>query len=237
MKFPNIFERRDDEIKNELDSNAQSQEEITRREAELAELVKLKQSTEDQEAELLGEQITTELAVEEAKEEAKLEEQEKQAKIAQLKSDLETKITELEKLGLDSKPLKQALENLEEGLSLEWGPELGKMSWYKAQEKVVELNKTLKEGEKSWRLPTRQDWEDVFKAFTEAKKQGASEKELKEILEEIRQKNNLQSDHYWSSTTYERGTVARYVGLVDASDGFIDAAEGSDDPKIVRCVR
>ena len=43
-------------------------------------------------------------------------------------------------------------ENIESS-TLEWGPELGKMSWDEAQAKIEELNKNLVEGEKPWRLP------------------------------------------------------------------------------------
>jgi hypothetical protein len=42
-----------------------------------------------------------------------------------------------------------------EGQKLEWGPELGRMSWYDAKNKIAELNAVLSEGDKSWRLPTK----------------------------------------------------------------------------------
>ena len=40
-----------------------------------------------------------------------------------------------------------------EGQKLEWGPELGGMSWDDAWKKVVELNNGLLEREKKWRVP------------------------------------------------------------------------------------
>ena len=46
---------------------------------------------------------------------------------------------------------------------LEWGPDLGQMSWNEAQVKIAELNANLAEGEKPWRLPTVEELETEFK--------------------------------------------------------------------------
>ena len=40
-----------------------------------------------------------------------------------------------------------------ETLRLEWGKDFGQMTWYEAKEKLDKLNKSLKKGEKPWRLP------------------------------------------------------------------------------------
>jgi len=50
-----------------------------------------------------------------------------------------------------------AAEAKAEGQKLEWGPELGQMSWNEAQIKIDELNLNLIKGEKRWRLPIMDD--------------------------------------------------------------------------------
>ena len=131
-------------------------------------------------------------------------------------------------------------ENVEGGLSFEWGPELGDMSWSDAQEKIAELNKTLKEGEKLWRLPTKEEWEEVLKPFNEAQEKDVSEEDLKKIIEDIRKTNNLQLDGYWSSTPFSSDykgyawfviihSYACYVGNDYHNRGV--------DHFLVRCVR
>lgn len=46
---------------------------------------------------------------------------------------------------------------------LEWGVELGKMSWDSAQAKIKELNAKLPKGsEKRWKLPTKDQLMDEF---------------------------------------------------------------------------
>ncbi len=56
-----------------------------------------------------------------------------------------------------------AAEAKAEGQKFEWGPDLGMMSWNDAQLKIAELNASLAEGEKSWRLPTESELKEVFK--------------------------------------------------------------------------
>ncbi len=50
-----------------------------------------------------------------------------------------------------------------EGQKLEWGPDLDEMNWNDAQEKIKELNSKLSEGEKPWRLPTKDELVAEFK--------------------------------------------------------------------------
>lgn len=56
-----------------------------------------------------------------------------------------------------------AAEAKSEGQKLEWGPELGRMSWDDAQVKITELNASLTGGEKQWRLPTVNELVGEFK--------------------------------------------------------------------------
>ncbi|MEI7513453.1 MAG: hypothetical protein WCJ74_02425 [bacterium] len=50
---------------------------------------------------------------------------------------------------------------------LVWGEDFGKMSWKEAWNKLEELNKDVKEGEKPWRFPTANE-------LLDAKKKGVS---------------------------------------------------------------
>lgn len=56
--------------------------------------------------------------------------------------------------------------SIEKAPKLEWGQELGNISWNDAQEKIEELNSNLKEGEKEWRLPTAGE---LFREFEKHK--------------------------------------------------------------------
>jgi len=126
-------------------------------------------------------------------------------------------------------------ENIEGKLSFGWGPVLGGMSWIEAEEEIVALNKQLKEGEDPWRLPTKEEWEEVLKPFTEADEKGVSDEELHKTLEDIRKTNNLQSNYYWSSTTgadfpSDALVVNMYSGNVSYNNKDIDGI-------LARCVR
>jgi hypothetical protein len=46
---------------------------------------------------------------------------------------------------------------------LEWGADFGYMTWYSGRVKADELNKSLPEGEKKWRLPTADELQAEFK--------------------------------------------------------------------------
>ncbi|MFA5934610.1 MAG: DUF1566 domain-containing protein [Candidatus Paceibacterota bacterium] len=77
-------------------------------------------------------------------------------------------------------------ETKAEEQKLEWGPELGRMSWYDAENKIAELNAGLLEGEKPWRLPTK---DELVAEFNKAGKTPI----------------DFQDDYYWSGTalTYD----------------------------------
>ena len=69
---------------------------------------------------------------------------------------------ELDKAGgLESGQGTGARENIEKS-PLEWGSDLGFMSWDDAQIKIAELNVNLTEGENKWRLPTKDELLDEF---------------------------------------------------------------------------
>lgn len=74
------------------------------------------------------------------------------------------------------------IENIESS-KLEWGPDLGEMSWDEAQTKIAELNTELTEGEKLWRLPTTTELEKEFKnstGFSETNYWSSEEDEISE---------------------------------------------------------
>jgi len=49
-----------------------------------------------------------------------------------------------------------------EASKLEWGPSLGLMTWDNATKKLDELNTSIKNGEKPWRLPTVKEITDAI---------------------------------------------------------------------------
>ena len=91
-----------------------------------------------------------------------------------------------------------------EASKLEWGPELGQISWDDAQEKIVELNAKLAEGEKPWRLPTKDE------LVAEFEKTGSTP-------------IGFQSGSYWSNTTHLGGDSEHayvvYTGSNTLGDG------------------
>lgn len=138
----------------------------------------------------------------------------------------------------------QFKENSEIKLSFEWGPELEKMGWDKAQEKIAELNEMLGEGERPWRLPTKEEWLEVFKPLAEVtekidKKGGWSkidEERFENVIKRIIRENNLKSDDsYWSSTDVpDDSTKVWYIETHDLSFREADKNVGFN---LVRCVR
>jgi len=109
----------------------------------------------------------------------------------------------------------EGLETIEKP-KLEWGPELGEMSWNDAQKKVEELNESLAEGEKKWRLPTKD-----------------------ELATEFRKTNSIptgfQSSHYWSSTMYPGFRNSAYT--IHMADGSMNHDEKEYKYTLVRLVR
>ena len=107
------------------------------------------------------------------------------------------------------------IENIESS-KLEWGPELGPMSWYDAQKKIIKLNKSLPEGEKPWRLPTENELVAEFNKTGETP-------------------NGFKKDCYWSVLPHLDGSndgTNVNMGYGHASDYNTDSSG-----YLVRCVR
>ncbi|MEI7463188.1 MAG: hypothetical protein WCK03_02205 [Candidatus Taylorbacteria bacterium] len=107
------------------------------------------------------------------------------------KNDLTPKEKEQEQI-LIKKEEEIAINKFMEGL------EVGEMRLDVAREKIEELNKSLRQGEKQWRPAYKEEWLAVLKPFVLAKENGLDEEHLNEILKQIRQKYNLKSGIYWT---------------------------------------
>jgi hypothetical protein len=93
------------------------------------------------------------------------------------------------------------------GKKFEVGPNLGQMNWDDMNEKVAELNKTLVDGEKPWRVFTKEEYEELGKPIRVIWREedlSYQEKESKsiELLEGI---GFAPSKYFWSSTENEEG--------------------------------
>ncbi len=95
-----------------------------------------------------------------------------------------------------------APENIER-LKLEWGPDLGPMSWRVAKTKATELNKKLRKGEKQWRLPTTDE------LLAKAKFDKAGSKTPFSFREDL---------YYWAKTDPESNN---WTFSVNMDKGFI----------------
>ena len=93
-------------------------------------------------------------------------------------------------------------ENIEATPKLEWGPDLGSVFLSKAQTEIQKLNASLDEGEKPWRLPTKD-----------------------ELVAEYKKIDNtpigFQRNYYWSGTTPPHDIDAVYI--VDMNNCCVDA--------------
>jgi len=100
----------------------------------------------------------------------------------------------------------------------EWGPDLGRMDWNKANTKIDKMNEKLKEGEKKWRLPTRDELQD----------------ELNKTDSKVSFKRG-QFDYYWASNTNPHSRCFAYLVTAMTNDIVMEDKE-NDNPR-VRCVR
>ena len=110
-----------------------------------------------------------------------------------------------------------AAEAKAEGQSLEWGPDLGKMSYLDALKKIEELNGSLADGEKPWRLPTKDELVDEFN-------------KIKSIPRGFRE------GYYWSNETTEP-EYSDTVVIVNMGSGHIHLNVKHASNTFVRCVR
>lgn len=113
-------------------------------------------------------------------------------------------------------------ENIESS-KLEWGPELGAMSWNKAKTEIDNLNKKLGEDEKPWRLPTKDE------LLVKCNKTGSPPP-------------GFQSDFYWSSTISHGSDKLSYghdnlVYIVSMNYGHVNLYHKDNPSYHVRCVR
>ncbi len=104
-----------------------------------------------------------------------------------------------------------------EELKLEWGLELGRMSWIDAQKEITKLNKKLEKGEKLWRLPTKD-----------------------ELLAEFERTDSVdfKHSHYWSSSDdslYGYSNDNAWNIRMSDGDAHYESKEFSEG--LVRCVR
>ena len=90
-----------------------------------------------------------------------------------------------------------------EEYKIEWGLELGDMSWNDAQARIVELNTRLTEEEKQWRLPTR---DELLAKFKETNSTPAG----------------FESEYYWSGTTSNQFDYANVIDMSDRSQKMND---------------
>ena len=115
-------------------------------------------------------------------------------------------------------------ENIEKAESLEWGPELGRMSYKDALVKITELNLKLRKGESLWRLPTA---DELMAAFSKAS--GFSHP----------LNAGFKGDNYWSRTSDPTDDDFAYVitdGGVSEPRSYEKAYDGEYN-SFVRLVR
>lgn len=88
------------------------------------------------------------------------------------------------------------------GKKFEVGPNLGKFRWYIISEELDKLNKTLKSNEKSWRIFTKEEYEELDKQSRAIENQEElSDTERQAKFDEYITGLGFASDRvYWSST-------------------------------------
>ena len=120
---------------------------------------------------------------------------------------------------------KREIEKAEsiESSKLEWGPDLGTMSWRQAKVEIKKLNKGLKWGEKKWRLPEKDELVAVFE-----KKRSA-----------LADFNDRFTSEYWSGNTeYNAATGSRDAYTVNMHNGDVSDYNKENDMHVsVRLVR
>jgi hypothetical protein len=116
-----------------------------------------------------------------------------------------------------SQEMKQGTDSIETS-KLEWGPELGQMSWGSTLIKIEEINKSLAKGETPWRLPT-----------------------IDELLLEFKKNNSAPSGFdssciYWSGTTHPVDSGSTY--MIDMGTGEVSNGNNRGYTYVhSRCVR
>jgi hypothetical protein len=88
------------------------------------------------------------------------------------------------------------------GTKMELGPEIGIMAFDEIPEKLEVFNKTLKPGEKTWRLPTKEEFEEIGKPIREIWKDESLTRDQKEkkAKEKVESLGFTFNGCYWSSS-------------------------------------
>lgn len=123
-----------------------------------------------------------------------------------------------------------------DGKKFEVGPNLGEMSWDDMNEKVVELNKTLKEGEKPWIVFDRLDYRELGDPIKEIwnKKDLSDTEKTSKIAEYVRGLGFETYTSYWSSTPCEFREKNAYKW---STNGGTVVSLARDTESFVQCVR
>jgi hypothetical protein len=154
-------------------------------------------------------------------------------------------LKEAEELFAKAKELKAQLDILRKskeiktieinGQTLELGPTLGEMTWDEIPSKLEEINKTLKPGEKPWRVPTKEEFEEIGKQVNEINNGYSYPDEQKQAKVKAKMKS-LGFEHgesYWSGTEYTAGDA-----WLSSWYNHVISFYGSKERQIsVRCVR
>lgn len=177
----------------------------------------------------------------------KVQEELKQKKeqIKQIVDELQSKIDELKGLGINTEQLEvQLTEILREkaentieinGQKVELGPDLGLSAWTDIERKLDELNASLKEDEKPWRIPTKSEFEEIGRPIQEIWSSNLSkeekEKQAKEYIETL---GFAWGGFYWSRTEFadNSGSAWGWSTSYGSVGDFDKRYEG-----LVRCVR
>jgi hypothetical protein len=122
-------------------------------------------------------------------------------------------VQEAEELFAKAKELKaklKELKNKEKGIyqiqingeKLELGPTLGEMTWDEIPAKLEEINKTLKPGEKPWRLPTKEEYNEIEAPIVKIAQDEflREDKKIDKIKEKIGSLGFTGNVGYWSGS-------------------------------------
>jgi hypothetical protein len=111
-----------------------------------------------------------------------------------------------------------------DGKKFELGPNLGELTWDDMNEKIAELNKTLANGEKPWRVFTREEYYELERRINSIlNNKGLSAEERSTKSNEFIISLGFESGkRYWSSTKYIDKNSACYWGTDDGSISGVD---------------
>jgi hypothetical protein len=134
----------------------------------------------------------------------------------------------------------RSLKTIEIGVKkFEVGPNLGELNWAVMNKEVADLNQTLKEGEKKWRVLTKDEYAELRKPILEILKENEefSEEKKEEIHKYLTKIGFAPNSYYWSST--HKGVDSQGVGYAWSWDTAIGLgyAQSIGSKLVVQCVR